>query len=73
MVVLIDYALRGSDMIDGSQRSEAEQAAHEMLRDLIGGDYSDTTLRVATDHLLSFHRQAREGANLARQDRSYGI
>ena len=30
-----------------------------MLRDLIGKDFSDTTLRVATDHLLSFHRSMR--------------
>lgn len=39
-----------------SQRQAAQDAAHEMLRDLIGEDYSDTAHRVATDHLLAFHR-----------------
>ena len=39
-----------------AQRRAAEQAATEMLRDLIGCDHSDTAHRVATEHLLSFHQ-----------------
>lgn len=46
-------------MSDAHARAAAETAAIEMLRDLVGPDYSDTTLRVATDHLLSFHRSMR--------------
>jgi len=38
------------------EREAAEKRATEMLRDLIGPNYSDTTHRVATDHLLSFAR-----------------
>ncbi|WP_327197068.1 hypothetical protein [Sphingobium yanoikuyae] len=45
--------------LDPAERAAAEAAAREMLRDLVGPDYSDTTLRVATDHLLSFRRQPR--------------
>ena len=43
-------------MLDAGTRKAAEDAAAELLRDTIGTDYSDTTLRVTTDHLLSFHR-----------------
>lgn len=43
--------------LDPAERVAAETAARDLLRDLIGTDYSDTTLRVATDHLLSFRRQ----------------
>lgn len=41
-----------------NQRIEAEHAARELLQAIVGRDYSDTTLRVAADHLLSFRRQA---------------
>ena len=40
--------------IDPAERAEAEDAAREMLRDLIGTDYSDTTLRVCADKMWSF-------------------
>ena len=43
-------------MLDAETRRAAEHAAAELLRDTIGTDYSDTTLRVTADHLLSFHR-----------------
>ena len=43
-------------MLDAATRKAAEDAAVELLRDTIGTDHSDTTVRVTADHLLSFHR-----------------
>lgn len=43
-------------MLDQAMRTAAENAAAEMLRDLVGAEFSDTMLRVAADHMLSFHR-----------------
>lgn len=51
--------------LDPAERAAAEAAAHDMLRDLVGSDYSDTTLRVAADHLLSFRRQPPYATNPA--------
>ena len=48
--------------INPEERAEAEDAARELLRDLIGPDYSDTTLRVCADHLLSFRRHPKTHA-----------
>lgn len=39
-----------------AQRRAAQEAAHEMLRELIGDDYNETAHQIATDYLLSFHR-----------------
>lgn len=41
---------------DPAMRVAANAAAREMLLDLVGSDVDDTTLRVATDHLVSFAR-----------------
>ena len=62
--------------IDPAERAEAEDAARELLRDLIGTDYSDTTLRVCADHLLSFRRHPKTHAEqppTAALDRLFAI
>lgn len=46
-------------MPDVHCRNEAESAAREMLRDVIGHDLSDTMVRAAADHLLAFREQMR--------------
>jgi hypothetical protein len=38
-------------------REQAEKAADALLMDVLGDSYSDTTLRVATDHIVSFVRK----------------
>lgn len=48
--------------IDPTERADAEDAARKLLRELIGSDYSDTTLRVCADHLLSFRRHPKTQA-----------
>ncbi len=62
--------------INPEERAEAENAARELLRDLIGPDYSDTTLRVCADHLLSFRRHPKTHAEqppIAGLDRLFAI
>ena len=62
--------------IDPAERAEAENAARELLRDLIGTDNSDTTLRVCADHLLSFRRHPKTQAEqppTAALDRLFAI
>lgn len=62
--------------INPEERAEAEDAARELLRDLVGPDYSDTTLRVCADHLLSFRRHPKTHAEqppVAALDRLFAL
>lgn len=63
-------------MPDPATRKAAEAAAAELLQDILGADYSDTALRVTTDHILSFHRaqsQVSDAAASAAVDRLFEI